>query len=377
MNFLTTARRIIIKIGSALLVDGHGAARREWLATLAGEVAAWRGKGREVLIVTSGAIGLGRELIGLSRQSVKRHLHMEEKQAAAAAGQPKLMQAWEEAFRPQGLAVAQVLLTLADTEDRRHHLTSRAALEELLRLGALPIVNENDVVSTEEIRIGDNDRLAARLAQMISADTLILLSDIDGLYSADPKSDPDALFIPEVKDITPEIEAMAGGANEAIASGGMRTKIMAAKIATGAGCRMAILRGFSGNPLRELEEKSARHTWFLPSTTPMAARKRWIAAHMRLRGILVIDDGAAKALNSGKSLLAAGVKSCEGEFESGDAVEVKGLSGVLLARGLIAYDSGEVKKILGCRSDEIEALLGYSGPAELIHRDNLVLAKGS
>jgi glutamate 5-kinase len=366
-------KRIIIKIGSALLIDQEGSVRRAWLNNLAAEVAAWRKKDREVLIVTSGAIGLGRELIGLSRKTLKRALHMEEKQAAAAAGQPKLMQAWEEAFRPHNLSVGQILLTLDDTEDRQRHITCRTALEELLRLGALPIINENDAVSTEEIRIGDNDRLAARLAQMISADTLILLSDIDGLYTADPKTDKNATFIPEVKEITPTIEAMAGGANEAIASGGMRTKIMAAKIANAAGCRMAIVRGLSDNPLKEFEEGKLRCTWFLATSTPMAARKRWIAAHMKLKGSITIDDGALKALSSGKSLLAAGVKACEGDFASGDAVAVKTLSGETVASGLIAYACNEVKQILGKRSEDIEKILGYAGQAELIHRDNLVL----
>jgi glutamate 5-kinase len=370
---LDNSKRLIIKVGSALLINTEGAVNRGWLNTLAGEVAAWRKQGREVLIVTSGAVGLGRELIGLSRKTVKRALHMEEKQAAAAAGQPKLMQAWEEAFRPHNLNTAQVLLTLADTEDRQRHLTCRAALEELLRLGALPVINENDPVSTEEIRIGDNDRLAARLAQMISADTLILLSDIDGLYTGDPKSKPDAEFIPEVKEITPAIEAMGGGAGDVISSGGMRTKIMAAKIATAAGCRMAIVKGLAENPLADLNNGKTRCTWFLASTTPIAARKRWIAAHMKLKGSITIDDGALKALSSGKSLLPAGVKASEGTFTSGDAVAVKSLGGETIACGLIAYDSTEVQQILGRRSEDIEKILGYAGQAELIHRDNLVL----
>ncbi len=367
--------RIIIKIGSALIADANGAARKAWMAALASDVAAWRSRGREVIIVTSGAGALGRSLVGLSRDTIKRALSMEEKQAATAVGQPLLMQAWEDVFKPCGIVTAQVLLTLDDTEDRQRHLTCRGAIEKILQLGALPILNENDTVSTAEIRIGDNDRLAARVAQMMSADTLILLSDIDGLYTADPKTNPDAVFIPEVRDITDAIESMAGDPQPGVSSGGMKTKIMAAKIAVTSGCRMAILRGTQDHPLRKLEDGTLRCTWFTPSTTPLAARKRWIAAHMSMKGTIMIDEGAVKALHNGRSLLPAGVKHCEGEFVSGDAVAIKTLAGQSIGCGLIAFDRNEADKICGKRSDDIEQILGYAGQEEMIHRDNMVINK--
>ena len=368
-------KKIIIKIGSALIADSNGAARIAWMAALATDIAAWRAKGREVIIVTSGAGALGRGLVGLSRDVVKRTLSMEEKQAATSVGQPILMQAWQDVFKPHNIVTGQVLLTLDDTEDRQRHLTCRGAIEKILQLGALPVINENDTVSTAEIRIGDNDRLAARVAQMMSADTLILLSDIDGLYTADPKTNPDATFIPEVKEITAEIEAMAGDPQPGVSTGGMKTKIMAAKIAMMSGCRMAILKGNDDHPLRRLDDRTLRCTWFTPSTTPLAARKRWIAAHVSMKGAIIIDDGAVKALNDGRSLLPAGVKSCEGEFVTGDAVSIKTLSGQIIGCGLIAFDRDEADKICGKRSDDIERLLGYAGQEEMIHRDNMVLNK--
>ncbi len=367
------SNRIIIKIGGALVADGTGTPRLDWMKTLASDIADLRTKKREVLIVSSGAVALGREIIGLSRSTIKRPLHMEEKQAAAAAGQPRLIQAWEQAFSPHNVRTAQILLTLDDTEDRQRHLTCRGAINELLKLGVIPIINENDTVSTTEIRIGDNDRLAARVAQMMSADTLILLSDIDGLYTANPKKDATATFIAEVKDITPEIEAMAGDPLPGNSNGGMRTKVQAAKIAVASGCRMAITRGDIDHPLSKMENGSSRCTWFLPHTTPLAARKRWIAAHMKLKGSISIDDGAVRALNSGKSLLPAGVKACEGDFVSGDAVAIKTLKGETIGCGLIAYDMQDARKILGQQSDAIETILGYSGQEEMIHRDNMVL----
>jgi glutamate 5-kinase len=368
--------RLIIKIGSALVADEEGRPRLGWMEALAEDVAAWRQKGREVMIVTSGAMALGRNRLNLSREKLRRPLYMEEKQAAAAVGQPVLIQAWEKAFALHGVTTAQILLTLDDTEDRQRHLTCRSAIAELLKLGALPVINENDTVSTTEIRIGDNDRLAARVAQMMSADTLILLSDIDGLYTANPKLDPTATFIPEVKEVTPEIEGMAGDPLAGNSSGGMRTKIMAAKIAMASGCRMAIVRGDIDHPLQKLDSGAQRCTWFSPSTTPLAARKRWIAAHMKMKGSLSIDEGAAKALTSGKSLLPAGVKAADGDFVAGDAVSIKTLAGEAIGCGLISYDADEATRILGKKSDAIEAILGYSGPEEIIHRDNMVLNKG-
>lgn len=366
-------KRIIIKIGSALITDSAGAARAGWLAALAADIAAMRAGGAELLVVSSGAVALGRAMLGLQREKMKRPLYMEEKQAAAATGQPKLMQAWEAAFRPHAVPIAQVLLTLEDTEDRQRHLTCRAALAQMLALGIIPIINENDTVSTAEIRIGDNDRLAARVAQMVSADTLLLLSDIDGLYTADPKTTPDAVFIPEVHEITPAIEAMAGTALPGVGTGGMRTKIMAAKIAVQSGCRMAIVKGVAEHPLRAMHAGTLRCTWFSPATTPRAARKRWIAAHMQLKGSVVVDAGAVQALHFGKSLLPAGVLRCEGSFSQGDAVAIKTLDGSQIGCGLIAYAAEEAAKLCGQHSDSIETLLGYAGQAELIHRDNLVL----
>lgn len=368
-------QRCVVKIGSALVAEAGGVVRAAWMASLAEDIAGWRAKKREVILVTSGAGALGRGLVGLAAETIKRSLNVEEKQAAAAVGQPRLMRAWEEAFQPHNIRTAQVLLTLEDTEERERHLTCRAAMDKILSLGALPIINENDTVSTEEIRIGDNDRLAARVAQMMSTDTLILLSDIDGLYSADPKKDKNARFISEVKEITPEIEAMAGAAGGALSSGGMKTKIVAAKIATAAGCRMAIVKGTENHPLKQMEEGASRCTWFAASTTPMAARKRWIAAHMKAKGALLIDDGAAKALGSGKSLLPAGVKSIEGIFQRGDVVGIRTLSGQHIGCGLVAYGHAEAERLCGHRSEEIEKLLGYPGEAEIIHRDNMVLNK--
>ncbi len=368
-------QRIVIKIGGTLVAGTHGTPRREWMAAMAADIAAWRKQGREVLVVSSGAVALGREAIGLSRASITRPLHMEEKQAAASVGQPRLIQEWQQAFAPHQLTAAQILLTLDDTEDRRRHLTCRAAIAEILKLGGVPVINENDTVSTSEIRIGDNDRLAARVAQMMSADTLILLSDIDGLYTANPKLDAKAEFIPQVDKITPAIEAMAGDALAGNSNGGMRTKIMAAKIASAAGCRMAIVKGEDLHPLSNMENGKIRCTWFAAESTPMAARKKWIAAHMKLKGTLVIDDGAARALGTGKSLLPAGVKKCDGDFAKGDAVAITTLAGENIGCGLVAYDAFEAKRILGRKSDEIEGLLGYSGVEEIIHRDNMVLSK--
>ncbi len=366
---LLQSRRLIVKIGSALLVDdASGDIRRDWLAALVEDIAQCRKRGQEVLIVSSGAIAVGRRYLGLTG----RNLKLEEKQAAAAAGQIRLAHAYQEALGKHGLAVAQILLTPDDTEERRRHLNARATIEQLLTLGAVPVINENDTVATQEIRFGDNDRLAARVAQMISADTLVLLSDIDGLYTADPRRDPDARHIAEVREITPAIEAMAGEALPGISSGGMVTKLVAARIAIGAGCRMAIAKGEGLHPLAAIEA-GARTTWFLPSAEPRTARKRWIAGSLNPMGTLIVDNGAVAALGRGTSLLPAGVAGIEGTFERGDAVIVKTKDGREIARGLCAYSSSDARAIAGHKSGEIEAILGYRGRDEMIHRDDLVV----
>jgi glutamate 5-kinase len=367
---LSAAKRIVVKIGSALLIDYDRARPRSaWLHALAEDIIRLKQDGAQVVIVSSGAVALGRYALGLKRTD-----KLEEKQAAAAAGQSRLMHAYETVFATYNTPVAQALLTPDDTERRRRWLNARATFDALLRLGAVPIVNENDTVATEELRYGDNDRLAARVAQMIGADVLILLSDVDGLYERDPREDPTAAHIPEVRAITPAIEAMAGGsnANAAVGSGGMRTKIQAAKIATAAGCAVAIVKGEQNNPLKRLAD-GARATWFLASETPKAAYKAWIAGALAPQGILMVDTGAAAALKSGKSLLPAGVTEVTGKFEKGDAVRVLDASGAEIARGLACYDAADAVKIKGLKSGAIETTLGYQAGAELIHADDLVL----
>ncbi len=367
---LGAARRLIVKIGSALLVDdATGDIRRTWLEALVADLARCRARGQEVLIVSSGAIAVGRRHLGLTGRALK----LEEKQAAAATGQIRLAHAYQEALAKHGISVAQILLTPEDTEERRRHLNARATLEQLLALGAVPVINENDTVATAEIRFGDNDRLAARVAQMISADTLVLLSDIDGLYTADPRKDPAARHIPELREITPEIEAMGGAAPQGYSSGGMVTKLAAARIALAAGCRMVIAEGSALHPLSAIE-RGARCTWFLPAAEPRTARKRWIAGTLNPMGALIVDDGAAAALKRGTSLLPAGVVGVEGEFERGDAVVVRNGGGREVARGLCAYSSADARAIAGHKSGEIEAILGYRGRHEMIHRDDLVVA---
>ncbi len=366
---LTEARRIVVKIGSALVVDPEEAApRQDWLATVAADIAALRAGGVEVLVVSSGAIALARRSLRLTQA----RLRLEEKQAAAAVGQIRLAQAWTEALSAHGLTAAQLLLTLDDTEDRRRYLNARATLTTLLGFGCIPVINENDSVATAEIRYGDNDRLAARVAEMIEADVLILLSDIDGLYTADPRRNREAAHIPLVTAVTGEIEAMGGEPPPGYSSGGMRTKLVAARIATGAGSAMAIAFGHRPHPLRALAE-GARCTWFLPTPEGRSARKRWIAGTLAPLGTLTVDDGAARALRRGSSLLPAGVRAVGGTFERGDPVEVRTADGTLLARGLSAYGSADAARIIGNRSEAIEAILGWRGRDELIHRDDLVL----
>ncbi len=365
---LANARRLVVKIGSALLVDPDAAApRADWLAGLAADIAALRARRVEVLVVSSGAIALARRALGLTAA----RLRLEEKQAAAAVGQIRLAQAWSEALSAQGLLAAQLLLTLDDTEDRRRYLNARETLTTLLGFGCVPVINENDSVATAEIRFGDNDRLAARVAAMVQADVLVLLSDIDGLYTADPRRDPTARHLPEVARLTPAIEAMGGEPPPGYSSGGMRTKLAAARIATGAGCAMAIALGHVEHPLRALEA-GARCTWFLPAEG-RPARQQWILGSLAPLGVLSVDAGAAAALARGRSLLPAGVRGVTGQFERGDPVEIRGPAGQGLARGLSAYASADASRIIGHRSEEIEAILGWRGRDELVHRDDLVL----
>jgi glutamate 5-kinase len=366
---LLDASLLVVKVGSALVVDQAAAApRADWLRALAADIAALRARGIGVVVVSSGAIALARPLLGLERP----RLALEEKQAAAAVGQIRLAQAWSGALAGEGMVAAQLLLTLDDTEDRRRYLNARATLLTLLKLGAVPVINENDSVATTEIRFGDNDRLAARVAGMISADQLVLLSDIDGLYTADPRRDPNATHIPVVPAITHEIEAMGGEPPPGYSSGGMRTKLVAARIATDAGCAMAIAFGHKLHPLQALAD-GAPCTWFLAAPDGRSAWKRWIGGALAPLGTLTVDAGAARALAGGRSLLPAGVREVAGTFERGDAVLIAGPDGTPLGRGLSAYASSDAARIAGHRSDEIEALLGWRGRDEMVHRDDLVL----
>jgi glutamate 5-kinase len=369
---LALARLLVIKLGSALVVDADRAApRTDWLDGVAADIAAARARGTQVIVVSSGAIALARFTLGLTQP----RLRLEEKQAAAAVGQIRLAQAWSQALASQGLIAAQLLLTLGDTEDRRRYLNARETLRTLLALGCVPVINENDSVATAEIRFGDNDRLAARVAEMVQADQLILLSDIDGLYTADPKRDPRAAHLPVVHALTPEIEAMGGDPPRGYSSGGMRTKLLAARIATRAGAAMAIALGHRERPLAALID-GARCTWFLPAAEARSARKSWIAGSLQPAGAYTVDAGAARALTAGGSLLPAGVRQVGGQFQQGDAVLVLGPDGETLGQGLTAYDAADAARLAGHRSDEIEALLGWRGRDELIHRDDLVLFEG-
>ena len=366
---LAQFRRVVLKVGSSLLVDrARGRLKQAWLASLAEDIAELHGRGCEVLVVSSGAIALGRTVLGLAPGALK----LEESQAAAAVGQIALARHWSESLAHHGITAGQILVTFADTEQRRRYLNARATTLKLLEMRAVPVVNENDTVATAEIRYGDNDRLAARVATMIGADLLVLFSDVDGLYTAPPASAADARHLPVVERITPAIEAMAGGAASELSRGGMRTKIEAGKIATAGGTHMVIADGRPKNPLHVVAS-GGRCTWFLTPSNPVAARKTWIAGALEPRGTLHVDEGAARALRGGASLLPVGVRRVEGAFARGDAVAIHAPEG-LIGRGLVAYDADEAVRIIGRASRDIEAVLGYPGRAEMIHRDDMALA---
>src|SRR5580692_8327811 len=362
-------RRIVVKVGSSLLVDtSAGRLNESWLASLIADLAPLHRDGRDIIVVSSGAIALGRAVLKLPQGALK----LEDSQAAAAVGQIALARTWAEALSRHGLAAGQVLVTLGDTEERRRYLNARSTIDKLLEWRAVPVINENDTVATSEIRYGDNDRLAARVATMASADLLVLLSDVAGLYEAPPKDDPQAKLIPVVERITPAIEAMAGAAGSELSRGGMQAKLEAAKIATGAGTYMVIASGRVEHPLRAIAD-GGRCTWFLTPANPVTARKRWIAGSLEPKGTLTIDAGAVAALRAGKSLLPAGVIRIDGQFARGDAVVVRGPDTHEIGRGLIAYDAEDAEKIKGRSSPDVMAILGVSGRAEMIHRDDLVI----
>jgi len=369
MQSLKKYRRITVKIGSALLVDRATGLKRDWLDSLADDIGVLAQGGAEVLVVSSGAIALGRTILGLG----KRALKLEESQAAAAVGQIALAGAWSDALGKGGLKSGQILLTLGDTEERRRYLNARATISTLLKMKAVPVINENDTVATSEIRYGDNDRLAARVATMMGADLLVLLSDIDGLYTAPPARDPQAKFIPVVDRITPDIEAMAGAAASELSRGGMRTKLDAGKIANAAGTAMIITSGTRLSPLMAIE-RGERATFFRPSANPVKGYKTWIAGQLEPAGRLTVDAGAIGALLSGKSLLPAGVKLVSGNFSRGDTVAILSPEGREIARGLVAYDAADAVRIAGLKTAEIETVLGYEARSAMIHRDDLVVS---
>ena len=364
-------RRITVKIGSALLVDRKSGLKRDWLASLVDDIATLAARGVEVLVVSSGAIALGRTILGLTA----RTLRLEESQAAAAVGQIALAGAWSDSLARHQLKSGQILVTLGDTEERRRYLNARATIDTLLKMQAVPVINENDTVATSEIRYGDNDRLAARVATMMGADLLVLLSDIDGLYTAPPAQDPNAEFIPYVERITPAIEAMAGAAASELSRGGMRTKLDAGKIATVAGTTMVITSGTRLNPLSAVEQ-GERATWFAASPTPVRGFKTWIAGNLEPAGRISVDAGAVRALLSGKSLLPAGVTLVSGGFSRGDTVAILGPDGQEIARGLVAYDAGDAMRIAGLKTAEIEVVLGHAARSAMVHRDDMVMSRG-
>ena len=366
---LRGAQRIVIKIGSSVIVDNEtGQVRQSWLNALVQDVSSCRARGQEVLIVSSGAVAVGRHHLSFPH----RQLRLEQKQAAASAGQVILTQAFRNAFEARGIGIGQILLTSDDTEARERHLNARSTLNQLLALGAVPIINENDATTSDGIRFGDNDRLAARVSQMLQANALLLLSDVDGLYTADPRRDAGAQLLTEVTEITPEIRAMAGDARNQFSSGGMLTKLIAAQIAMNAGCHTIIANGEKPRPLTRIAQ-GTKATWFKPHLEPQTGRKAWIAGALKTAGALTVDSGAVKALYKGKSLLPVGVVAVNGRFGCGDMIAICDRGGAEIARGIAAYSSSEAELIAGHRSYVFERLLGFRGPAEIIHRDNLVL----
>ncbi|MBV1704073.1 MAG: glutamate 5-kinase [Hyphomicrobiales bacterium] len=366
-------RRVTVKVGSSLLVArGASTPRTGWLKTLVGDVAELRSAGAEVMVVSSGAIALGRGVLGLPPGALK----LEDSQAAAAVGQIALARLWAETLAERGIVAGQVLLTLRDTEERRRYLNARATMGRLLAMGAVPVVNENDTVATSEIRYGDNDRLAARVAAMAGADLLVLFSDVAGLYDSPPHENPAARLIPVVERLSPEIEAMAGGPASEFARGGMRTKLEAARIAVAGGVHMVIADGRGDHPLASVA-RGGDSTWFLAPSNPVAARKAFIGGSLEPKGVVHVDSGAARALAAGKSLLPAGVVRVEGEFQRGDCVVLRDGAGRDLGRGLVAYDAAKARRICGVKSADIEAVLGAPGRAEMIHRDDMALAAGA
>lgn len=369
---LLKAKRLVLKIGSSLLVNEKtGQVKNTWLNALADDILNAYERGQQVIIVTSGAVAVGRKVLNLSTD---KKLLLPQKQAAAAVGQIRLAHYYQEVLAERGLNVAQILLTLDDSENRKRYLNARNTLNTLLDLGVIPVINENDTVATSEIKVGDNDRLAARVAQMASADALVIFSDIKGLYTANPRKDPAAKLIPVVEKLTPEIEAMADGAGSSVGTGGMATKLMAARLCMEAGCDMAIALGSELHPLTRML-KTEECTWFLADKTPISARKAWIGGAIKPRGTLVLDQGAVKALDQGKSLLPAGIKAVKGSFERGDAVTLEDENGCFLGKGLTAYNARDAKAIAGKHSNEIESILGYHGQDEIIHRDDLFTEK--
>ena len=370
-NLIQKSKRIVIKIGSALLIDKNkGGLKNKWLETLALDICNLIKLKKEVVVVSSGSIALGKKQLEL-----KSNLTLDEKQAAAATGQISLAHAWKEVMQEHGLNVAQILLAPDDTETRRKHLNARATLIKLLELGVIPVINENDTVSTEEIKFGDNDRLAARVAQMCSADLLILLSDINGLYSSDPNKNKNATLVSEITEISKEIEAMAGPAHSKISSGGMITKIEAAKISMNAGCHMIICDGRLDNPLLKLHDSQTVFSWFKAKDNPLNLRKQWISGALQVKGKITIDDGATKAITKGYSILPAGIVSTEGVYEKGDLIKIIDQNKTFIGTGLTHFNNSEVELIKGSKSENIETILGYRGKDEVVHRDDLVIEK--